>query len=584
MQRASSHLSLHNPMSNASRLGWLLLLVVTAHCSASGQNVRVRILNAVTGRPITGAVVTLLDGPNANVTSQASDENGRVSIMTSGATTRLRFLRIGFRPRVLDYQSQGTNDSLDVAMTPIPTMLEPINVRANPSCSYAADGGPAFGLLEQARAGLLNSVVSRKAGAASMIRIGFEQSMDGTSDRIIRQSVRLDSGASATSFNAMRANVEFVTAGFVGETLGINVFYAPDAETLLSEEFGSAYCFHLAKSQRSRPDEVGLAFSVATRVRGRVDIAGILWVDTAQRQLRSLEFTYDGLDRSLDPANPGGSLSFLQLPNGPVVIDRWLLRLPVVRRDSTFNSKATRYVPLIWVEKQQSGGELARAEFHATVWEAHLGSLLLQLQRRDGAPAFGAQVALEDTDYRGVADQNGYALIRRILPGPYRLIVIDSQLSRLGISLATPIKFIANRDSTHRAVLTVPTAESYVNERCRQDRIWKSMPRQHPDVVWIVGRIVGPDGKPTPRASIFVSKGSGAFLGNPSLTTGVVRSLRTGTDGVFQVCPNTLRTGDTVRIRVSHPEFPPVEFQHVLTDSLVILPLVHLGKTDLGGD
>jgi hypothetical protein len=61
-------------------------------------------------------------------------------------------------------------------------MLDPVSVKAN-ACPSRADAGPALGLLEQARAGLLNSVVARKTNPASVVLIRYQRMMDGVSDR-----------------------------------------------------------------------------------------------------------------------------------------------------------------------------------------------------------------------------------------------------------------------------------------------------------------------------------------------------------------------------------------------------------------
>jgi hypothetical protein len=565
-------------------LAWMLATHLALAGIARAQEVRGTVLDSASRQPIAGAVITLLGTDGRSLGRNITDERGRYRMSIPSATVRLRFVRIGFRPVIANlHHTSAAVDTLNVVMAPLPTMLDPVSVTTN-ACPRSSDEGSALGLLEQARASLLNSVVSRDAHPAALKIVRFQRTMDGTSDRIVHQAVKLDSTTRSTSsFNAIRSGAEFVRSGFISDEPDGRMFYGPDADALLDDAFITGYCFRIVKGERDHPTEVGLGFVPSSRARNRVDIEGVLWVDTTSRRLRQLEFRYLGLDKTLEPAKAGGWLSFRDMPNGVVIIDRWSLRLPVIREDSLYDSRRLVYVKRSWLEVQETGGETAHAEWPSgAAWEAPFGKLRIHAVTSAQKAAVGTHVWLEDTDYRARADAKGEIVIDRLLPGPYKVVVVDSQLEPIGITLPTPIKFSAVRDSVHRAAIVVPTADDYVAALCRHDRIWKVIPRNGPQIVWMLGRVIGPDNNPIAGMSASVSKAARAeiarnnetFDGPAGTERGEVSSVRTGTDGIFALCPSSFHMGDTVRVQINHRDLRRIEFKFLLADSLTIFPLV----------
>jgi len=562
------------------RTSLALAALFTGQRTLRAQELRGAVRDAASRLPIPGAVITLLDARGAALGRNITDEAGRYRIALPPQAVTLRFVRIGFRPATANIPRSGAAvDTLDIAMTSLPTMLDPVNVRAS-ACPSRSDAGPALGLLEQARAGLLNSVVARKANPAAMVIIRFQRTMEGVSDRIASQSVTLDSTPRSTSsFSAVRSGSEFVQAGFVSDGNAGATFYAPDAEALLDDAFIAGYCFRLVRADRWRPTEVGLGFAAPSRARNRIDIDGTLWVDTAARRLQRLEFRYVGLDRHLDDARPGGWVSFREMPNGVVIIDRWSLRLPIIRVDSVYNPATRDYVARDLVDAQETGGEVAQIQWPASPpslpWNAPLGELSVRAVNHSKKPAAGASVRLDNTSYSAHADSNGSINIARLLPGPYKLIVVDTQLESIGISLPTSIAFTAVRDSVHRAELVVPTANDYVAERCTHDAKWiRTMPRPRAGTVWMIGRVVGADNVPIRGVSVSAFKGGKADVATSGMNPAGVSSTATGTDGIFEMCSGLFQVGDSALVRVYRKGLPPIEIIHRLTDSVTVLPLI----------
>lgn len=552
----------------------VVVLTLARFAQSGAQEVRGTVRDSASRQPVLGAVVTLLDASGNTLGRNITDQSGRYRVVVTATTTQLRFLRIGFRPVTVPLHRTGRAvDTADVLMTVLPTLLEPMTVTAN-GCPRRGDVAQAFGLLVQARASLLNSVVARESNPGTAARIRFRRVLDGIGDRVLTQFVTLDSNARADApFVSVRSASQFVHDGFIKEDPDGRVYYAPDAEALLDDAFIDGYCLRLVRPDREHRTEVGLGFVARKHERNRVDIDGVLWVDTTQRQLRRLEFQYVGLDRSLQPAKPGGQISYRDMANGVVIIDRWSLRLPVVIDGQ--------------LAAQETGGEVSRISWATGLtWDDPLGTLQLTARTHGHNPAAGTLVQLENTDYAGRVDARGEVTIRRLLPGPYNLVIVDTLLRPLGITLPTPVKFEAARDSTHRATLEVTTTQDYLRDRCRHDGIWNQfMLRRRPGDVWMIGRVAGPDGAWIADAKAAVSQGSrakrareesspSALLDSDEQTT----SRPTGTDGIFTLCQGRFTVGDSIIVGIYVRGSMTVAFPSALEDSLTVLPIVRVPK------
>jgi len=321
-------------------------LLVLAATTLSGQVVRGTVRDSASAIPIPGTVVILVNAAGQPIARTLSTRTGEFVLSQVTGASRLRGLHIGFRPVEMPLVPQDARDTtrIEIRMARLPTLLEPISVTAQ-GCPRVDDQRSVIALLEQARAALLASVVARETKLGHIVAYTFRRVLQDAGEEIERQSVRTRSlDDAARSFVATRRGREFADDGFVGQASdGHEIYYAPDAETLLDDDFIKSYCFRLIKSpSASRTSELGLAFSPASRRRDRVDIDGVLWVDTLARRVRDLEFKYIGLDSRLQRYSPNGAISFAEMPNGLVIVDRWRLRLIGSRIDSVPRITARR--------------------------------------------------------------------------------------------------------------------------------------------------------------------------------------------------------------------------------------------------
>jgi len=139
-----------------------LIFVMLGRATASAQELHGIVSDSATHRPLASAVLVLLDGSGVGVARNITNERGQFRMMVTSTAKRVRVLRLGYRARELVIPQPGAAGAqLDISMLPIPAMLEPETVVAAAICPRRADSPLALALLEQARVGLLATVVAR---------------------------------------------------------------------------------------------------------------------------------------------------------------------------------------------------------------------------------------------------------------------------------------------------------------------------------------------------------------------------------------------------------------------------------------
>jgi hypothetical protein len=476
----------------------LLCLAVSGAPVLGAQELHGVVRDSANAQPLAGAVLVLLDSSGRVVGRNITNERGAYRIVLDAAIRRVRVQRIGFRPRELPVPSVGPRGvELDVSMAAIPTLLEPVRVVDNPACPRRPDRAAAFALWEQAKDALLATVVAREANPPAVTRYTFDQRMDRDGRAVAQQSIRVDSATTGRPFSATAPAAQFVEHGFVADSAGIEIFNGPDADVLLDDAFTAAYCFRLAGSDPARAGQVGIVFAPARSRRGRIDLDGAAWIDTASRSLVDVTWRYTGVSTQFARYDPGGHVWFRAMPNGSTVIDRWFIRLPQAVAPSTdhtgFGASRSTRPP----EIHQQGGELADAHWpDGQAWHASLGALAGTVTR-GGLPAPGQHVQLLDTPYTAETDSAGHFRIQNLVPGPYRVGFTVEALAPLGLALASDAQFEASRDSVSSVTIEALTADDFVASVCGADAF-------APENTVVVARIVASDGTPVRQAGVRV--------------------------------------------------------------------------------
>lgn len=544
-------------------VAFALLLVCAGTTAARAQVLVGRIVDSASTLPVPGAVIQLLEADGSVRASALSNGQGVFSLRVGASDSlQLRVQRLGYTPRVAIRAVVGA-EPVVVAMVRIPALLGPVRVVAA-QCRRRGRTSP-IGLIEQARAGLLTSVVAQDVSAASMTRIVFERRYETDTTQLASQLVRVDSSRSSqNSFSAVHDAAGFVRRGFLEDGAGGQTYFAPDAETLLDDAFAAGYCFHVVAGNRQRPHQVGLGFEAAETRSGRVDVAGTLWIDTVARELREIEFRYVGLPRALTAQPLGGQLEFANLSNGITVVSRWQLDLAGIDRDSLANRRPGRWESGFRYFRHSSGGELAEARWpDGTEWRASLGRLIGHATWASGEPASGVTFALRGSPYRATSDSTGRVVIDNLLPGSYDLMVLDSALLALGLGIDTDVSIRSNRDTVTRALRGL-TAHDYAIAYCR--RVGRYDPSHQ---TLLLARALWDDGTPIEHAQW------SAIQWVRGTRTEIELSGRTGSDGIIALCRG-LDQGAEVELQVFSPSGERQAHRRALTASTTLLPVVYL--------
>jgi len=534
-----------------------IALALPAAAQQTSYAVRGVVRDSASSAPIAGVVVIARDAAGASLGRGLTSPAGRYSLAASAPVQRLQLTRIGYRAREIRVSPPENGVSVaDVEMTALATMLEPVRTTASGRCPQRPDAPAAFALLDQGRAGLLTAVVGRETDSAMVTVLAFDRTMDGNSDGIDRQRVRIRTVERAkTSFNATRTAADFVQRGFVHDDNGKQTFFGPDAEVMLDESFARGYCFRVATapaSDTAHANQAGLAFAPLDRRRGRIDIEGTLWVDTIARRLGSVEFRYVGLDNVSTGFNPGGRVSFREVMPGAVMIDRWSMRIVGAADSATRQGYSVHEI----------GGELGEVRWpDGRTWTASLAKARIKAANADGTPTANAMITLDSTDYSATTDSSGVAEFRNLVSGPYTVAVAEPRLVEMGLPLVTPVSFSADRIRTIDVDVRTPMADEYGATLCRADGRVNA-------TTWILGRAASLDGRPIGSVHWKLSRlVAGAW--RPFATSGV-----TGTSGLFHFC-TSLPTGESIQLTAwtEGQQASPETVLRRVTGPLITLPV-----------
>jgi hypothetical protein len=557
-------------MSSPIRLAaWYAIAVLIGVCGmpsvawAQITEVRGTIRDSASGAPVSGAVVSALNTAGELVVRTISRENGTYHLPWAGTIATLRVMRMGFRPADVHAGAlPNVSASQDIRLVSLPRAIDAMEVITAQGCAARDNQGEAFGLLDQARAGLLSMVVANEQQTPNMRVVRFERLMDLNGLEVEHQTVQLDSAVDAlTPFNAVHSAIDFVEQGFRSERNGVYTFYAPDATVLLDTRFQRGYCFHVAERDPSRPSLMGLRFTPAHQRGKQVDIDGILWVDTTTHTLSDITFKYLGVEPLAAAFGAGGDISFQSLPNGVTFIDRWRLRLIGSPDPATAASRSSVQSYAI----REVGGELTDVQWpDGTRWQAPLTALQVTVVTEKGRPSEGASVSLVGTNYRATADVYGRATIPNLLPGEYAVSVGEPTLQPIHLEIPVRRTVTAKRASTVIAQVVAPKAESYLALLCRS---------VDPDNtgVRVLGRVMSPSGQSRGGVNWKLSTISN---GQTRAVTGVET---TPTSGIIHTC-KSLDLGTVVELAVWSDVDPEVRVRRVLVDSLTVIPVTLPGR------
>jgi hypothetical protein len=455
---------------------FVVLSTILIAAQATAQGVRGVVRDSAVGNPLGGAIVQLLDSAGAGRARSITDVDGRFVLPATPAVATLRIMRIGYRP-VERPLSGDTDVAIDVAMSHVPPILDAVRVRGSKLCPGSPERGAAFEIWQQARSGLLATVVGRDLKPAQATTLAYTTTLAPNDARVLRQTKNRLEGRATRPFIASATPSFFARVGYMIEDGSSRIYYAPDADVLIDESFAATHCFQLRRADGAHPGQVGLAFEPIAGRDALVDVEGVVWVDAATPQLRSLDFVYTSLEPAAMDAGAGGHIEFQTMRNGLSVIVRWHLRLAslqlpaggVPRSPSAIATmRRTDLTEARLKEIVETGGVVLEAAWpDGTAWKAERAAVSgVVVRKRGGDPAVGAIVDLAGTPDTVRTDSAGKFRLET-LPGKYVLEASDTTLATF-VEPRTQSRTVELRlgaDATTR--LEVAAIDDVVRELCR---------------------------------------------------------------------------------------------------------------------
>jgi protocatechuate 3,4-dioxygenase beta subunit len=469
------------------------------------------VVSEADGRPVLGALVAVEDDEGRRLRSTLTDEAGRFRIpVAQPGTYRLRVERLGYRALVTEAFTVAAGQVLrhDVEVTGEPIALAQLDVvveAAQRGCVLEPEQGALLAnLWEQARQAFRRvAVTDEEEGGYRFHLRRYERVVELPTARVVQERWR-EPSTSLQSFQSPPAEVLLRDGWVQMDADGNLVYYGPNLQVLLSEEFQAAHCLELRWDGAS-PGRVGVAFEPVGRERAP-GIRGTLWMDRETVELQRLEFHFTRHLHDRQIPHPllelfGGEMEFRALPDGRWVVDQWVLRVPRFRptgrpvqwaspQDPELRERLERIrrvverAPRAWQEMVEGsrllfweeGGTLARVEtpggtslpargeaaLEGVVWDSLQGPGA----DRTRAPLEGAEIRLEGTQWEATTDAQGRFRLEVPVEGSYELTFHHPVMDSLRLAPPDPVSVVLRPGLAAEVELALPSRATVLARGC----------------------------------------------------------------------------------------------------------------------
>jgi hypothetical protein len=452
------------------RAALLLALLISLPARAAAQAVRGTVVDGA-GSPVPGALVALV-GEDGRVAGEVlADGGGRFLVRaTVPGRFTLRARRVGYRTSSSPALTLAAGETADYRMVAAVerVTLPALTATSERRCTSATDPGVVT-LWEEARKALdATAVTSRQYPYRYTMRRGLRHVDAGT---LLTRSeeTHTDDALLSTPFVAVPAE-QLATRGYIEEAGDTTVFFAPDAQVLLSQSFLELHCFTAKAGDVWHRGMVGLGFAPVCRTGRRADVEGVLWMDARTAELRVLEYGYTGIPAVQMPREVGGRVEFRRLPEGGWIVSRWRIRMPDaprVVRSGVPSARAAGLSMSVPGLAEETGEVLAiRDRAGAAVpleGAARLAGLVYDSTR--GAPLAGARVYLAGTQSFTVTDSAGRYVLDGVAEGVYSLGYAHPRLDSLRYS-PQPVQVVVTPPLAMARDLAIPSLARLLTAAC----------------------------------------------------------------------------------------------------------------------
>ena len=435
------------------------------------QTIRGQVVDSLSGQPVGAGFVVLIGENSEEISRTLTSPDGSFSFDLRGdqrGHLRLRSERIGYRLSISEpfATPSGDLDGLVVYVMALPTQLETIEARDASECRIRpSDNERTAVVWEEARKALSAAAWTASRHPYRVVSNMYTADMDGPQRNVTNESHPPSIGLSTNPFVSRSPN-ELVQAGYVTEESDSYVYTSPDAHVFQSDAFLDTHCFRLTEGD----DEglIGVAFQPVPS-RRLPDVDGVLWIDRATWELRSLQYEYTNLPPAIRVEDPaGGSVAFVQLPSGAWIVRQWDIQFPTAFREQrigVFDRRARQRVETlrrvggeVLTIHEPGGGLVYETDFAEVVGVVRDGT-------RGGDVLAGAVVSVPNTWFADTADQFGRFHLRVPLTGEYTIAATHPRIDSLVFG-PPPVPITLTRGEIVETSLVVPTLEELFAKVC----------------------------------------------------------------------------------------------------------------------
>jgi Carboxypeptidase regulatory-like domain/TonB-dependent Receptor Plug Domain len=418
--------------------------------------------------PVSGVIVVVSDEHGSTVGRVLTNARGEFAVrLSSPGRVGVRLLRIGYRPtRGPSFDlAAGATEAVRLVLGSEAVTLSAVNVRVRETCRVGADTGLMVAhVWEEARKAMLSTQLNADSTPLFAEWIEYDRSLDSTARMVRDQRVRTSRTPTTHAFRSRPAAV-LAEQGYVVSDSGVTMFYAPDAEVLLSEIFAAGHCFRLEEPSADSAHLIGVSFAPTRDRRAAREIEGTFWLDRRSAELRTLDFRYTNLPPQARSVAAGGQVEFLRLGDGEWLVSRWRLRMPqfATRRMSTIGRRVdVSGTQLVLRGVQETGGEVTSLTRRDSVLFVLIGAeIVVQVVERDTlVRASRSILTLDGTDYTGTATASGRIELSPVLPGRYHARIRTPLMDSLGMPAVE--QDLEARADSHVDTLQLPVARVIV--------------------------------------------------------------------------------------------------------------------------
>jgi hypothetical protein len=310
--------------------------VFVAGTRLAAQEVLIEVVELSNGKPIVGANVSLVDQNGRSLFGNFSDQGGHTALRAPSAGRYVvRSDKVGYESwSSVELQVAGAVIRVRAGMSPLRNPATVI-ARTETACQVLTPPGtPAGDLWVEIRKALTASALTDAQGLVPLDVDLYERALDRNLGVV---SERKEQRSRIARRPATGISWDQIDSARRGAVAGGDVYRAPEAATLVSEQFIKSHCYAAIRGYGPEVGLAGLEFRPA-RVGSQPELTGILWMDPKANSLRSLNFDYVNLPIPLRIARTTGRVEFQQLPGGQWIVPRWYIRMPRVAQMTSADS------------------------------------------------------------------------------------------------------------------------------------------------------------------------------------------------------------------------------------------------------